>query len=285
MVKDNLSRYIYTLNECQFWFDQPAHDVEIDLSNTKTFDDFVVTMDYKYATTKFERWTPDGAGFGKYVSYNNGAMWKVGNPGARDVIGPSGSNNAYADEKDIAVPKFYTNSGGNTLRQNGVGIAIVMDSYNPSFTINESVEKPKGGSASKSKKSGDETEEGDAMDEKKALRKKKRKEGFEAFKERSAKAGKALGSKLKTTLQREVRAQVNTRLRLLNNTLDKIRNEAGIGRMREPTNVYTSYLGDNPLGISSGSFFDVQNALRDFAGDALGGKIGGLIKGGNNPLF
>jgi hypothetical protein len=53
--------------------------------------------------------------------------------------------------------------------------------------------------------------------------------------------------------------------------------------MREPTNVYKNY--ENPLGISSGSFFDVQNSLRDFAGDSLGGKIGGLIKGGNNSLF
>jgi hypothetical protein len=281
VVKDNLSRYVYTLNECQFWFDKIGHEDEVDLSSPKTFDDFVVTLDYKYATTKFERWTPDGAGFGKYVSYNNAAMWKVGNPGAR--AGASASD-AYSDEKDIAVPRFYTNSGGNTLKQNGVSSAIVLDSYNPSFTINESVETPVSGSASKSsKKSGDETEEGDAVDEKKALRKKKRKEGFDAFKERSTKAGKALGSKLKTTLQREVRAQVNTRLRLLNNTLDKIRNEAGIGRMREPTNVYKNY--DNPLGISSGSFFDVQNSLRDFAGDALGGKIGGLIRGGNNPLF
>ena len=280
IVKDNLSRYVYTLNECQFWFDQPGHDSEVDLSNPKTFDDFVVTMDYKYVTTKFERWTPDGAGFGKYVSYNNAAMWKVGNPGARS--GASASE-AYSDEKDIAVPRFYTNSGGNTLKQNGVVSAIVMDSYNPSFTTNESVEKPVGGSASTSKKSGDETQEGDAVDEKKALRKKKRKEGFDAFKERSTKAGKVLGRKLKTALQNEVRAQVNTRLRLLNNTLDKIRNEAGIGRMREPTNVYKNY--ENPLGISSGTFFDVQNSLRDFAGDSLGGKIGGLLKGGNNPLF
>lgn len=283
VVKDNLSRYVYTLNECQFWFDQPAHESEIDLGNPKTFDDFVVTLDYKYATTKFERWTPDGAGFGKYVSYNNGAMWKVGNPGARSSFGPSASTEGFSDEKDIAVPRFYSNSGGNTLRQNGVGSAIVLDSYNPSFTVNESVEKPVTGSASTSKKSGDETQEGDAMDEKKALRKKKRKEGFDAFKERSTKAGKILGSKLKTTLQNEVRAQVNTRLRLLNNTLDKLRNEGGFGRMREPTNVYKNY--DNPLGISSGAFFDVQNSLRDFAGDALGGKIGGLIKGGNNSLF
>ena len=55
--------------------------------------------------------------------------------------------------------------------------------------------------------------------------------------------------------------------------------------MSEPTNVYTSYLGDNPLGISSGAFFDVKNSLRNFAGDALGGKIGRLIKGGNSSLF
>ena len=277
VVKDNLSRYVYTLNECQFWFDQPAHDNDVDLGSIKTYDDFVVTMDYKYVTSKFERWTPDGAGFGKYVSYNNGAIWKIGNKGGRDVIGPSASGNISTT--DIAVPRFYAGGGGNTLKQNGVDNAYVMDSYNPSSTINESVEpvyggstKPVGGSASKT-------------DDKKSLRKKKRKERFEAFKERSAKAGKILGSKLKSALQKEIRSQVNTRLRLLNNTLDKIRNEGGMGRMREPTNVYTSYLGDNPLGISSGAFFDVKNSLRDFAGDALGGRIGGFIKGGNNPLF
>ena len=277
VVKDNLSRYIYTLNECQFWFDQPAHDNDVDLGSIKTYDDFVVTMDYKYVTSKFERWTPDGVGFGKYVSYNNGAIWKVGNPGARSTIGASASNQAFADETDIAVPRFYTNSGGNTLRQNGVDKAYVMDSYNPSSTINESVEpvyggstKPVGGSASKT-------------DDKKALRKKKRKEGFDAFKSRSSKAGVALGKKLKTALQKEIKAQISIRLRLLNNTLDKLRNEAGLGRMREPTNVYKNY--DNPLGISAGFFFDVKNSLRDFAGDSLGGKIGGFLKGGNKPLF
>ena len=266
VVKDNLSRYIYTLNECQFWFDQLAHDSEVDLGSIKTYDDFVVTMDYKYATTKFERWTPDGAGFGKYVSYNNGAIWKVGNPGARSSIGASGSNNAFSDEIDIAVPKFYTNGVINTLRQNGVKEAYVMDSYNPSSFINESVEKTPTTTPSK-----------------KDIRKKKRKERFDAFKERSSKAGKVLGKKLKTALLREARSQLNTRLRLLNNTLDKLRNEAGLGRMREPTNVYKNY--DNPLGISSGFFFDVKNSLRDFAGDALGGKIGGFLKGGNKPLF
>ena len=263
VVKDNLSRYIYTLNECQFWFDQLAHDSEVDLGSIKTYDDFVVTMDYKYVTSKFERWTPDGAGFGKYVSYNNGAIWKIGNQGARGAIGASASN--FPE-----VPRFYTNSISNTLRQNGVDRAIVMDSYNPSFTINESVQKTSGGSMS-------------AAPDKKALRKNKRKERFNAFKERSSKAGKALGKNLKKALQKEIKAQISMRLRLLNNTLDKLRNGAGLGRMREPTNVYKNY--DNPLGISSGFFFDVKNSLRDFAGDSLGGKIGGFLKGGNNPLF
>jgi hypothetical protein len=96
-------------------------------------------------------------------------------------------------------------------------------------------------------------------------------------------------------------------LSLLNNTLDKLRNEGGLGRMRAPTNVYSShpphagmdresnlpnYIGGGVIGggllaagISPTSFFDVQNSLRDFAGESLGGKIGGLIRGGNNPLF
>ena len=102
-------------------------------------------MDYKYATTKFERWTPDGAGFGKYVSYNNGAMWKVGNPGARDVIGATASLNAYSDEKDIAVPRFYTNSGGNTLKQNGVvnpGLGFLYSSKNAKISSKFSVTSP-----------------------------------------------------------------------------------------------------------------------------------------------
>ncbi len=31
VIKENVSRYVYSLKECQFWFDQPAHYTELDL--------------------------------------------------------------------------------------------------------------------------------------------------------------------------------------------------------------------------------------------------------------
>ena len=42
-------------------------------------------MDYKLATCKFERWVPDSKGFGTYASYNNAAIWKIGNKGNRST--------------------------------------------------------------------------------------------------------------------------------------------------------------------------------------------------------
>jgi hypothetical protein len=94
---------------------------------------------------------------------------------------------------------------------------------------------------------------------------------------------------------KELKGQVNLRLRLLNNTLDKVRNAAGIGRMSEPSNIYEVpyfYQGiSNGLGgqVSSNFFYDVHNSLRNFAGDAagnaLGGKIGGIFKGGNGTTL
>jgi hypothetical protein len=61
--------------------------------------------------------------------------------------------------------------------------------------------------------------------------------------------------------------------------------------MREPTNIYkVPYMWQgisNGLGgqISSNFFFDVQNSLRDFAGDAVGGTLGGVFRGGNSTTL
>ena len=78
---------------------------------------------------------------------------------------------------------------------------------------------------------------------------------------------------------------------MLNDTLDKVRNAYGVGRMREPTNIYKVpyyYEGINNItgnNISNNFFYDVHNSLREFAGDAVGGKLGSLIKGGNSSIF
>jgi len=289
VIKDNVSRFIYSLKECQFYFDQPAHDSEIDMSQgTKEFDQFVVTMDYKYVTSKFERWVPDAQGFGTYVGYNNGALWKIGNPGSR--TNQTGVNAGTLE--DNSVPKFFT-AGLNTFKYNGVKAPIVLESY--TYTTNDPIDnitnsnknpKPTG-----SGNTGDETEgSNETSKDSKGARTSKAKNAFETFKQNSKKASQKLAKNLEKAVKNELTSQVNVRLRLLNNTLDKIRNASGLGRMREPTNIYKVpyfYEGiSNGLGgqVSSRFFYDVHNSLRDFAGESVGGKLGGMLKGGSNDV-
>lgn len=278
VVKDNVSRHIYSLKECQLWFDQPAHENEIDMSQPpKDFEQFVVTMDYKFVTSKFERWIPDNYGFGYYAGYNNGAMWKVGNPGSR---GTQSTVNA-GTTNDNSVPKFFT-ANINTLSQNGVKTPIVLESYGVS---NETIKN----NNSQDDNGVNPSDDGSGPNEtsntgvKPGSKKPQKKTDFQNFIDNSKKASAKLAKNLEKAAIKELRGQVNTRLRLLNNTLDKLRNDAGIGRMREPTNVYKTY--SNPLGISSNFFFDVHNSLRDFAGESVGGKLGGILKGGNDTTL
>jgi hypothetical protein len=268
------------LKECQFYFDQPAHDNEIDLSQpTKDFDQFVVTMDYKYVTSKFERWIPDNYGFGKYAGYNNGAMWKVGNTGGRGT--QSGVNAGTLN--DNSVPKFFTENT-NTLKYNGVKAPIVLETYSNAGPV-EAIKNDNSGTSTGQNPSDDGEGPGETSNtaSKSGNRSPQKKTDFENFKDNAKKASKKLAKNLEKAAITELKGQVNERLRLLNNTLDKLRNNAGIGRMREPTNVYKEY--QNGLGISSGFFFDVKNSLRDFAGDSVGGALGGILRGGNNTTL
>ena len=281
VVKDNVSRHIYSLKECQFYFDQPAHDNEIDLSQPiKDFEQFVVTMDYKYVTSKFERWIPADNGFGQYAGYNNGAMWKVGNPNSRDTFESTENAGTFNDN---SIPKFFT-TDTNTLKHNGVKAPIVLESYSKSGPP-EAIKNANNGTS----KGPNPSDDGEGPNEtsntasKSGNRYLQKKTDFENFKDNAKKASKKLAKNLEKAAVRELQGQVNSRLRLLNNTLDKLRNNAGIGRMREPTNVYKEY--KNALGISSGFFFDVKNSLRDFAGDSVGGVLGGVLRGGNNTTL
>jgi hypothetical protein len=72
IIRDNLSRYVYSLNECQFFFNTRPHGDSIDRTATPVYTDYEISFDYKYSTTKFERWNPNTS---TSLSYNNGAMW------------------------------------------------------------------------------------------------------------------------------------------------------------------------------------------------------------------
>ena len=326
VIKDNVSRHVYSLKECQFYFDQPVHDNEIDVSQQpKEYDQFTVTVDYKYVTHKFERWVPDAKRFGTYAGYNNGSVWKVGNKGSRQ--GMSASNVM------VSVPKFFTNTT-SLKQQNGIDNPLVLKNYIYTTSDTEIIQdridsnktvdgtdtkvnspeedgesKTGGGTRSKESPSRFDNFKKNSKNAAKQLGK-RAESNIESFVKTSKVAGIKLAKSLLSASKNELQGQINVRLRLLNDTLDKIRNANGIGRMRAPTNIYTShpshpgidaedklgtlpkYLGGQTTapsipGVASPTFFyDVQNSVRDFAGDAIGAllgqKVGNLFRGGNN---
>jgi hypothetical protein len=257
VIKDNLSRYIYSLRECQFYFDKMPHEDALDLSQPKNFEHVQVQFDYKYSTMKFERFVPDGdTGQGKYVGYDMGALWKVGNPGERDnrKLENGGSVN------DSSIPKFYTEKQ-NRYNQNGVTEPIVLSIPSGRVTGEKVESTPTDDKINEQEDKKETTEEENST-------------GFQKFKETSKKlakegadraldAGKAA---LKSELGR-IKGKVRRSLRGL---LNKV---TGINGISPPRNVYTGSITGNPT--ANRVFYDIRGELLSFAGDALGDLIKG----------
>lgn len=75
VIKENVSRYVYNVYECQLFFSKMTHPDTIDMSTSPSFtSDFDIEMSYKYSTMKFERFVFDNkqtAQTGKYKTLNN----------------------------------------------------------------------------------------------------------------------------------------------------------------------------------------------------------------------
>lgn len=245
VVKDNVSRHIYSLKECQFYFNQPAHDDTIDLSATKTYDGFTVQMTYKYSTTRYEKWVPDPKKFGQYVGYNNGALWKIGNKGGQglnETLGTKNFNNSKID--DYSVPKFYT-SGGNTLNQPGVNSIFVLETG----TFGDKNTNGKG--------------DGLGDDESGNVKETKNEPSALGRLATNAKKGSLrILSRAGGAVMAEVNSQINTRTALLKSTLGRVRNVLG-GAMG---NVYPlPYVFPKREGI----YFDIRNELMNYLGEEI----------------
>lgn len=138
IIKDNLSRWVYSLKECQFYFDKIPHGNDVDLGGQgpDIFANHQLQFDFKYATTKLERFVPTGTNtFGTYVGYDGGAIWKIGTPGARETRN-TGSGG------DSSIPKFFT-SGFTPPGQNGVSspfVINVISGYNQPRTDGEPID-------------------------------------------------------------------------------------------------------------------------------------------------
>jgi len=59
MIKANLSKYVYYVYECQFFFDKPVHPNSIDLSTKPvSMDKWSTQISYKYSNVSFVRYNP-----------------------------------------------------------------------------------------------------------------------------------------------------------------------------------------------------------------------------------
>ena len=239
IIKDNVSRYIYSLKECQFYFNSMSHGGSIDLGSIAAYGEggYSITFDYKYTTTKLEKFVPTSDGFGKYIGYDGGAIWKLGNKSA-----DTGSVES--------VPKFFTD-GENSLGENGVNSAFLMSI--PSDNI-EKPTYPTDGTQSTSTR-------------------------FEDFKTNSiAKAKELKDGIINTVIEtstRELQSYVNTRTAILNKTLNKILNSSGVTGIKPPKNIYTDAAQNSPQRL----FYDVRGDLLNFVGNTIGGAIGGGFRG------
>ena len=132
IIKDNLSRYVYTLRECQFYFDKMPLPNEIDMGDQgpQMFENYSLNFDFKYSSVKLERFVPNGD-WGNYVGIDGGSIWKVGNKGTRNSRGQTGS-------QELSTPKFFTVGPDNenytyypNLKINGEEKPYIMAVYGP----------------------------------------------------------------------------------------------------------------------------------------------------------
>lgn len=281
VIKENVSRHVYSLKECQFWFDQPAHDTEIDLWDIKTFDNFTITMDYKYVTNKFERWVPDYKGFGEYVGYNNGAIWKIGNPGARDN---SKKNVKAGTLEDNSNPKFFT-AGENSLNQNGVAAPIVLQNYSYGSNKTSVIDNTPINSSSVAT-----TSESAVADINKSetVRSEAGKSDIDKLKNSSKKMAQKLASNSSKIESSVMKSRIDIRAKLLNDSIDKIKanlyktpfGEAGLHKLEN--DLLNPVLNRLKFTMPSGAPFklgSLSDSITDFAGNSIGSILG------NSKLF
>ena len=244
IIKDNVSRQIYSLRECQFYFNTMPHTSSIDMGQRlESYGEgsYVIQFDYKYATSKLERFMPVlNRGIGRYVGYDSGAIWRVKSPTNTNTDSPLESS----------LPKFLT-SGENKFTQNGVESPFILSLPEENkfkrglvgeVSSNENVE---------------------------------RLNAFDRFKRNAKATAKQLKSNLEDvaiqSAQRELQTFINTRTAILNKTLNKILNSKGIVGIRPPRNIYT----DRDLSAGGRIFYDVRGELINFVGGSIGNALGG----------
>lgn len=241
IIKENVSRYRYSLYECQFHVSAMPHPGTIDQTIPLTpYDSHTVDISFKHSDMSFERfdYRTLATNKGQYITLNNGLL----DPQAVSSIDTQRFALLAADG-DVKTIKPLAN------QVDFVRLDVITDNNPDSQSSASDILLGLVNSD-------------DILGDIKEIDKK------DKFKGALKNAGKNLLKATKTAVTNEAQRQLNDRFRLLNNTLEKVKQAYGLGQISAPTNVYDIKPGSQP-------FFDVMNALRNFTGDVLGSALGG----------
>jgi hypothetical protein len=202
VLRSNISKYVYNVYECQFFFDKATHPASIDMSadpvQTKQVD---VTISWKYSSQRLHRFNPVST-VKSYRSVGTGGL-ETPNFTIGGYDTPNTGIIATQRFTEQVIVKDYPLS---PVTPGGVDGLIRADSARRIDLYNSGVEPPVA----------ENTQQPSLFE----------------------RVGRSFLQSAKTAVLEEGQRQLNVRFRLLNDALDRIRNAYGIGRMPAPTNVY-----------------------------------------------
>lgn len=250
-VADNVSKHIYNIYECQFFFDKAYHNTDVDLSAPNQFNELEIKFNYKFYTHRFERFEFDATKGG--------------------VTTPKIINNLMKDPTNpFMVGELYTGRSNSEPIYDEVTGEMVEEELGE-ITIDASANTYRYKIIDKITKGSEDVSMLDlaaavASGEMSAI------EAMEYEAKRAAQAkGKSLFNKTVDELinagKRELNRKINERVRLINDTIDKLlwsQIPGGMG-ISEPSNVYS-----NQTQFES----DVKNALGNFVGQSIKNLLG-----------
>ena len=239
VIKENVSRYRYNLYECQFHVPAMPHPGALDQTTPLSpSDTHTIDISFKHSDMSFERFdystlkNPSG----EYITLNNGLLvpTKVSTKDTQRAVielEEDGKSTIRGLAGKVDFVRLDVISDNNQAGQDSIADTILglMNSNDLLGDVKDIDKKDK-------------------------------------FKGALKNAGKNLLKATKTAVTNEAQRQLNDRFRLLNNTIEKVKQAYGLGQISAPTNVYTNIKGGQP-------FYDVMNALRNFTGDVLGSAL------------
>lgn len=282
IAQSNVSRYVYKLYDCQFFFDKLPHSDGVDINQNKLTDTFDISIKYKFSTVQFERFMQQDDVINRAIAAGPNDLTNR----STDWDDYKSKNRKYITNEDIFPTNVnmsgYDGSSGTASDPSLGNRAEFLIKKNP-LELKPYIWFDVVGSTSSTREAADDSKNKSSsaieVDKntgasKSELEKLKNKTNTDAQKQ-------SFGDKLKTTLKKEgtsaidglkkaslalAKNEANKLIGLVNESFNKILNDAGLGKnITNPANVYDKI---NPVEQL------VKNQLKNFGNSTINSVLG-----------